>query len=294
MSRSSNLQDVLRKGLSVGGLRAKVVQSPLARPLKLLVKTFAPQPYDFARNAFWKLQERRRLQHLDRITQKWLGRHPRAVQSGPFVGMTYVEQAVGSALLPKLIGSYEQELHRVVQEIAGRSYRRIVDVGCAEGFYAVGLARLSPASEVLAYDINPEGRRLCQAMAEANGVQDRVMVREFCDPSTLEGLPEEPTLVISDCEGYELTLLDPAQAPRLKGFDILVELHDFAHAGLTGILRTRFSATHDIRFITSQPRKGSDYPVLDFLPPAEQDMAVNEYRRPGQQWAYMQSKAPFV
>ena len=272
----------------------KAVLNTIAGPLKSLVRKLAPQPYDYLRNTFWTLKDRRRERHLASIADRWLKHNPRVVQSGPFEGLKYVDQAIGSALLPKLLGTYELELHELMRQIPAREYRRIVDVGCAEGYYAVGLARSCPSAQVLAYDINPEGRRLCQAMGQANQVMEKLVIGEFCDSATLQGLPEEPTLVISDCEGYELTLLDPEIAPKLKHFDLLVELHDFVHAGLTKTLQNRFSASHDIRLITSQPRRGEDVPSLSFLPAIEQSMAVNEYRRVGQQWAWMQSRAPFV
>ena len=43
--------------------------------------------------------------------------HGNLVQQGPFAGMRYVNEAAGSTLAPKLIGSYEAELYSAFAEI---------------------------------------------------------------------------------------------------------------------------------------------------------------------------------
>jgi hypothetical protein len=50
------------------------------------------------------------------------------VLDGPFAGMRYVPRAAGSSLLPKLLGSYEAELHGIVAVVINSDYRKIVDV----------------------------------------------------------------------------------------------------------------------------------------------------------------------
>src|SRR5262249_8007661 len=108
------------------------------------------------------------------------------VRYGPFAGMRYPEAAsVGSTLFPKLIGSYEREIRDVLEIIARTDYSEIVDIGCAEGYYAVGLAMTVPGARVLAFDTDEKAVRLCRRMAEINGVSDRVVVGTFCDAETL-------------------------------------------------------------------------------------------------------------
>ena len=63
------------------------------------------------------------------------------VRNGPFAGMRYPGvQSVCSTIVPKLIGCYEKELHSVIELICSQQYNSVVDIGCAEGYYAVGLA----------------------------------------------------------------------------------------------------------------------------------------------------------
>lgn len=235
-------------------------------------------------------QTERRL-GMPHITQAFVARYGLSVRSGPFMGMRYVPSAVGSAFVPKLLGSYEAELHHVIEQIVSASYRVIVDVGCAEGYYAVGLALRLPEARVHAFDTDPLGRKLCAMMARANNVSDHVIVRGKCDPERLAALIDKQTLIVCDCEGYEIHLLRPEIIPQMNSAAVLVELHDCVHPGMTHIIVERFANTHDISLITSTERNLSHYPSLDFMSTEKQSLAISEFRAPGQQWAFMTPKS---
>ena len=78
------------------------------------------------------------------MSQEFTRRHGWVVQGGPFAGMTYVRGVSCANTISRLLGSYEAELHPVVEQVISRSYPTVIDVGCAEGYYAIGLARRSP------------------------------------------------------------------------------------------------------------------------------------------------------
>ena len=168
------------------------------------------------------------------------------VQNGPFAGMTYLRRSAEGALLPRLIGSYESELHPHILALAGEGLETIVDVGCAEGYYAVGLARLMPDVTVHAYDIDPGARAACAALAEVNGVQDRVRIGELFTGEDYARFTPGRTLVFMDVEGAEDRLLDPAAFPALRGLKVLVETHSLAVPDMTARIITRFEDSHDI------------------------------------------------
>ena len=203
--------------------------------------------------------------------------------------MQYVDEAVGSALYPKMIGCYELELHSVIEEIVQKDYQRIVDVGCAEGYYAVGLALRIPGSTVYAYDIDEDARRLCTMMADRNGVGDRVIIRGRCSQDELaKVISADRCLVVCDCEGFEFELLDPARVSDLRRCDILAELHEFITPGITSALLTRFATSHRTTLISSSPRIPGMRPEFRRLSVADQIHALGE--RPVQmQWAWMRT-----
>jgi len=111
------------------------------------------------------------------------------VKYGPFQGLKYPELAgFGSELYPKLLGCYEVELFDWVERIRPNYYDKIVNIGCAEGYYAVGLGLMFENSLVYAYDLAERARELCTAMGKENGIEDRMKVFSKCTANTLNKL----------------------------------------------------------------------------------------------------------
>lgn len=58
------------------------------------------------------------------------------VKSGPFAGLRYPSiTSYGSAIYPKLIGTYESELFCDINNLMKDTYDSIIDIGFAEGYY---------------------------------------------------------------------------------------------------------------------------------------------------------------
>ena len=228
---------------------------------------------------------------LPELTQAFIEEHGLSVLCGPFAGMAYVPQATGSALMPKLLGSYEEELHDVIEQILATDYTAVIDIGCAEGYYANGLAMRLPSTHVYAFDIDPEAQALCKEMARLNGVEERVTVLGKCQPSDLKALMTGHSLIVCDCEGYESELLQPALVPPMVQADILVELHDQVQPGLTPLVLGRFRETHRTTMIIAVERDAECYPQLRLSGPEKRRLAVSEFRSSGQQWAFLQAKS---
>jgi len=216
------------------------------------------------------------------------------VHEGPFAGMKYVRTATGSSFLAKLIGSYECELHPLLRELLATPYESVVDVGCAEGYYAVGFARCGKAKRVYAFDTDAEARLLCRRLASLNGMDDRVVVRGECNPETMEAvLKQGRSLVICDCEGYEMVLLDPERAPSLRNADVLVELHDCFNPEISPVMLPRFEATHDLLLIHTTPRRPEEYGLPESLTDEQRRGVLEEGRPPeGMQWAFLRARIP--
>lgn len=219
----------------------------------------------------------------------------RKVLHGPFKGMRYNDLlSCGSPLYPKLLGSYEKELHDVVREIVVKKYTSVVDVGCAEGFYAVGLGmKIISKPKVFAYDLNPIAVRQCQAMAKSNGVD--LQTGSFCDPETLLGLDlGNKSLIVLDCEGYEEVLCQKEVLKQLSEHDFLIEVHDFININLTNLLSDNFESTHEVNFIESVDDiikvYTYQYEELEGLS-LEQKLSLIRENRPGiMRWIYATSR----
>lgn len=173
------------------------------------------------------------------------------VQSGPFKGLAYsTANAHGSSLVPKLLGTYENEIAELFSEEKLQHYSTIVDIGCAEGYYAVGCAVKNTKCRVHAFDTNETARQMCAAMSEANGVSARVSVFEECSISELQSYAGSGALIISDCEGAEDQLFPIGLVNKLVTEDLIIEVHE--HLGVDLVeFQSRFAKTHDVSIVPS-------------------------------------------
>jgi hypothetical protein len=218
------------------------------------------------------------------------------VKRGPFQGMRYPEiDSIGRYLFPKLFGTYEREIQSVVETICAKNYTEIVNIGCGEGYYAVGLARRIPGARVYAYDIDKESIRLCMIMAELNGVSDRVSTALVCNIETLRAIPfTKRGLIVCDCEGYERTLFTHEGIDLFLKHDVLVEIHDFIDISTSSYIWKLFEVTHDILSIESvddiKKAKTYSYRELEGYDLETRRILLGEYRASIMEWLYMQAR----
>ncbi len=205
------------------------------------------------------------------------------VLHGPFRGMCYPEASLASRDgIPILFATYELELHPVIEEIALKRYDRIIDVGCAEGYYAVGLA-IRTNTPVFAFDCEPRERSYLREMARLNKVTDLIHARSWCSGRTLDGLTRgRNCLVISDCEGYEISLFQGTVLSALKECDLIIELHEAVPGkGVQSIILERFRSSHNVKIVTfDQLNVGS-------VVPEKWRKFAREFRPQGQRWLYL-------
>ena len=215
------------------------------------------------------------------------------VRHGPFRGMRYpTTKSVGSALVPKILGSYESELHSIVDRICRQEYSDIVDIGCAEGYYAVGLAMRLRNANIYAYDTNKDAIRLCKQMARLNNVMDRLTTGDFCDSNTLRSLPlGKRALIVSDCEGYEKILFTKETASHLANHELLIEIHDFIDIEISSMIRQAFQDTHHSTVVQSiddiAKARSYDYKELQGYDLAARKALLAEGRPNIMEWFYL-------
>ena len=84
------------------------------------------------------------------------------VRHGPFRGMRYEANRV--AATQKLIGTYERELHPWFERVLAQRPTRFVDIGAADGYYAIGIARAGVP--VVAFEMSRIARRQLRELAK--------------------------------------------------------------------------------------------------------------------------------
>lgn len=240
-----------------------------------------------------------RLNAALRVLAKWrsqlllhtiMNRDGTVVQSGPFAGMDYPFAAIEGAGASRLLGSYEASLAPVIETIIASPYRVVIDVGCAEGYYAVGLARRMPHSQIIARDANPAALQLCEKLAATNGVTDRITLGGLMQHQDFAICADQRTLVLCDIEGAEADLLDPTRAKGLLCADILVETHDCLTPGLSALIHNRFAATHNIQRFDRRVEPDALPDWMQNLSDLDRLLALWEWRAGPTPWLWMTQK----
>lgn len=212
------------------------------------------------------------------------------IPTGPFQGMLYAVEASEGGRAPRLLGVYEASLQPVIETVIARAYPQVLDIGCAEGYYAVGLARRMPQTIVHARDLNPTARTLCAQLAAANHVTDRLRIGPEVSHADFALCSAARTFILCDIEGAERALLDPGLAPGLTQADILVEVHEGMQPGLLATLTARFEPTHRITRIDRDLRPEALPVWADDLSDLDRLLLLWEWRSSPTPWLWMECR----
>lgn len=263
--------------------------------------TFHEQVHRQLRQQLAGADDPKTLNNALRLLAKWrsaliqntlLTHHGTVVMDGPFKGMRFLPHSAEGCHIPKLLGCYEQPLVPHVERAVVSGYGTVLNIGCAEGYYAVGMARRMPASRVMAFDLNPRAQETCKQLAHENDVSSRVQVAGAFRLADFAAFTAQRVLVLCDIEGAERELLDPAAAPALAGMDLIVESHECLVPGVTKTLIDRFESTHEITTVDDDGQRQLASPPTWFLQLAHLDQLLStwEWRSGPTPWLVMRSR----
>lgn len=213
------------------------------------------------------------------------------VLTGPFKGMTIVPKVIwgDGDIVAKLLGIYEDELHMFINNIISKKADLVINVGCAEGYYAIGLAKLLTGVDVIAVDINEHCVAICKENSDANATSNVKVIQQEVDTAWLSqqlSARQHPVIVM-DCEGAELDLLNFNQVPELAKTTVLVESHDCIKAGITDTLTQRFQQTHTIFKKDQRFKDPYQFDFLKQFSDCDKWALVHEGRPSTMSWLYM-------
>jgi hypothetical protein len=243
-------------------MQANAMNKSMKAALRTFLQNVTPELFHWYKSYYLHRYFRKRFGRLQNSARQlfYAGGQPR-ILSGPFTGMAYLDETVWGPITPKWLGCYELELHDIIEGAISCLYDRVIDVGCAEGYYAVGFAWRMPEAEIIAFDIDPIARRQTRRLAAMTGVSSRVRVNNKCEWANLNRLISDRTLVLVDVEGYESGLLSVKDVPSLKKADLLIEIHEEHGSWFTNAIeqsmRERFQDTHLLTWRRSLDRKAS-------------------------------------
>jgi hypothetical protein len=211
------------------------------------------------------------------------------VYSGPFAGMNYLRRSTGSVILPKLIGTYENELHFVFYELKKKKYEKFIDVRAAEGYYVVGVGKFIFCNNisVIAYESSIKGLRQIEELSSLNSFNNYTL-KGTCNVSSLEkDVSNTRSFLLMDAEGVEYYLLD-CNVIDFTMCDILVEVHDKPLYHLERILIDRFKFSHSSKIIRPQTKSIPDNCSFPKWVYEKSTYVTNEFRG-NQSWLWLES-----
>jgi len=216
------------------------------------------------------------------------------VLNGPFSGMKYPSlKSFGSVIFPKLLGSYEKEIEVFINYIKNQDYKNIIDIGCAEGYYAVGLGMKLKKAQVFAFDTDERAQEECKKLAKLNNV--KININSIFTKALYEKYTQnKKSLIFIDCEGYEKNLIDNEIASQHQNCDFLIEAHDFIDISITDHILNSFRMTHKIEVIESiddiSKAYSYEFKELSGMTLLEKREILAEYRPTTMRWIFAKSK----
>lgn len=214
---------------------------------------------------------------------------------GIFKDIKYQQmKAVGSALYPKLLGTYEKHLNPYLYDLLDNCYEKIINIGCGEGYFTLGLAKLFPHVKLEAYDIKKEAISLCKNNIKLNNLTKQIQVfHDTFDTDKVKNLEvDKRYFIFCDCEGCEDSIFTKENIPYFRNCDLIIELHEFIHSDIKTTIYNLFRESHEVSIITEDKRlpKYDEIDILDNIYLKDVHRLVNERRPQIMTWAVILSK----
>lgn len=192
-------------------------------------------------------------------------RSRKRIIKGAFSGMLFDVPNFNTAML---IGTWELELKDQLSKLLLNHPSKVLCIGAAEGYYAVGFASKLPACKVYAFESQEKYRNVLLNLSSVNHCKN-VVVHGECTTEILHQFltkDNTPSLIICDIEGGEIELLDLNKIPELRSTSILVEIHEMYVTDCEKTIIDRFKKTHSLKIIQGRERTLKDLPKqLNFL-----------------------------
>lgn len=218
-----------------------------------------------------------------------------AVASGLFAGLLIPDEESWGEYWPtlndwgpKLLGFYELELQPALEDVVQSASDVIINVGCGDGYYALGLARLLPNAKIVAYDTDEVSRKICDVGRALNNLKGDIQIGSYCSAEELKSTTQlfKRPFALIDCEGGERQLLLGTDY-QYANTRMIIECHDNLDPNITHDLIQKFSKTHVVELIEQGARNPFTSEVTKGWPENDLWLLVSERRLQAMHWLHL-------
>ena len=215
------------------------------------------------------------------------------VQQGPFKGMIINEdQFWGQGdRSSKILGLYEKEIQDLIVSIQkDKNYSTFVDIGGADGFFAIGSLVNNLFEKCEVFEISKKGRISIQKNSKQNNVYDSIKIHDKASKRSLIKIDNiNNSLILCDIEGGEYELFDEKLINEIYPSDIIIEIHKDKENSLVNFEK-RFTKTYSLTKITQEPRSLKNFKELENINDNNRALITSEGRSYVQEWWHLSPK----
>tara|TARA_B110000003_G_C16511587_1_gene481444 strand:- start:2 stop:880 length:879 start_codon:yes stop_codon:yes gene_type:complete len=165
----------------------------------------------------------------NKVLDKIIREHGYKVAYGNFKGMKLNKDIYWAKndLITHILGVYEKHVLEKLTEFSKRGNFPFIDIGAADGYFAVGMAFSKIFKKVYAFEINESGRVSLDKNAENNQCKDKIVINDEANFNSIKKIVDENNgaVILFDIEGSEFDLLDQKLLESLTNCYIVCELH---------------------------------------------------------------------
>ena len=216
--------------------------------------------------------------------------HNHKVAYGPFKGMSLPKNLWwGDDRITQTLGIYEEHVLKQLIENRNQGATKLIDIGAADGYFAIGMTFSKIYQTCIAFEISEEGRKRISENAKSNRCEDCIEIHGEADLESLtEALsgPETSTVLI-DIEGCEYDLLNDKMLKLLSDSFVICELHNnLIDDGLARerALLQRASKYFNTSLIKRETYNPNAFSELNHLDDTHRLIAVSEGRSKNTEW----------
>ena len=215
------------------------------------------------------------------------------VQQGPFKGMIINEDQFWGPgdRSSKILGLYEKEIQDLIVSIQkDKDYSTFVDIGGADGFFAIGSLVNNLFEKCEVFEISKKGRNSIQKNSKKNNVYDSIKIHDKASKRSLIKIDNiNNSLILCDIEGGEYELFDEKLINEIYPSDIIIEIHKDKENSLVNFEK-RFTKTYSLTKITQEPRSLKNFKELENINDNNRALIMSEGRSGIQEWWYLSPK----